>query len=602
MVVLFDIAKKEVLLVKSKKIALAVIILYPFILMASLQFAFGSAAMYSQGASIAVFSQETDFFSVQTIQNQFSTNIGKILVKESKEDVINAVRKKEADLGLVVHNEKGANGQFIVDVYLDNTNVIASKVYLTLAAAGIRQAASAQVGETMKGIWERFSQIDSELDSQSDSIDGFLGELEKSESELNQLEMQLNAINVSELNSLSNSFSAYEAKITSVEQTLSQIDSTIPQYQTRISTTQQLLSGYQTKVTSVQNQLAALRQTVSGNSQAEQSVDSVLVQVNQLQVDLGSGQSSLAQAQNDLVQIKSQTAQLKIELADAKTVLRTESQNTQGLAANLTATINNVKSLIQKARQSKQTVTQQLQKSKQQLADFRQTFSGFSQINPEFLANPVVVQEQAVYPSGILEITIPMALALMLFLLCLLLPGVSTISEYNQGAYVRLRASPVNTGVLLAGKMLGHLLVALFMGALVLLIAYVNIPFGSGFLGLGLSFHANLIELFAAIVLVAFGFSCIGLFLTNFTRSESTLVLVALVIITPMIFLSGIIFPTELMSPAVQFLSQNLPFTVGLSVFSGILLKGISLWALAGILAVLVIPAIALLAYTAYKY
>jgi hypothetical protein len=123
-----------------------------------------------------------------------------------------------------------------------------------------------------------------------------------------------------------------------------------------------------------------------------------------------------------------------------------------------------------------------------------------------------------------------------------------------------------------------------------------------GFFVFNVQFQQNALEIAIAIAITSFSFISLGLFITNFAKTQSTAVLGSLILILPMIFLSGTILPLQLMNPVLQIVSEFLPLTAANILLSGALIKGIPLIEMAKQVAILLIPGIVLTAFSIKKF
>ena len=162
----------------------------------------------------------------------------------------------------------------------------------------------------------------------------------------------------------------------------------------------------------------------------------------------------------------------------------------------------------------------------------------------------------------------PLGLVFVILLSSMMLTGMSVIFDKEQGASFRVSISPATKIKWLFGKVLGQLLFALGQVIIIILV---------GAIFFGVSVQGNIIELVLALSVVSLSFITMGLFITNFTKTQSTTILASLLMIVPMIFLSGIIFPYEFMPASVSFFGKLLPLTQGIELVSTVLVRGLPL-------------------------
>ena len=82
-------------------------------------------------------------------------------------------------------------------------------------------------------------------------------------------------------------------------------------------------------------------------------------------------------------------------------------------------------------------------------------------------------------------------------------------------------------------------------------------------------FIANFPVTFLILILCVIIFVSIGMIIASFSSSESTAILAAIIIVIPMMFLSGIFIPTEKLPYEIQSVSSYLPLTLAASIMEG---------------------------------
>jgi ABC-2 type transport system permease protein len=173
--------------------------------------------------------------------------------------------------------------------------------------------------------------------------------------------------------------------------------------------------------------------------------------------------------------------------------------------------------------------------------------------------------------------------AIVLILTCMLLSSITVIIERVQNVTLRLNMSVTWRSMFIAGKVLGQLAIAILEAGIIFAVAFFKfeLPFsilGVNTVGFGLILPAAPVDLFLAVILISISFISMGLLVASFAKSQSTAVLATLLLIVPMLFLSGIILPIEAMGGIMQFISSNLPLTVANNLLTGIIVKGISIF------------------------
>jgi len=230
-----------------------------------------------------------------------------------------------------------------------------------------------------------------------------------------------------------------------------------------------------------------------------------------------------------------------------------------------------------------QSVKSDLNEAKQFISGLKSAFSFTEQVNPNDLLKPVYLYEDNAFKATQLQLIIPSGLLIVLMLTCMLLSGISVISERQEGSLLRMNLSKANKLELFAGKLIGQLLIAFFLSIVIL---------GIGILAFHLPIQVSFLELFLALLLISFCFISLGLFIACFVSNQSTVVLLSLILMIPMLFLSGILMPIDFMPPAIKFFSESLPLTVSNDLLVALMIKGTALSANLSKILFLLIPGI----------
>jgi ABC-2 type transport system permease protein len=252
-------------------------------------------------------------------------------------------------------------------------------------------------------------------------------------------------------------------------------------------------------------------------------------------------------------------------------------------------TLNEIRAMISEAKSSRESIMEDLQETKTQMQKLSDKLENLSSLSPDSLVRPIKITKEPLFASTEVSVITPMAIAIVLLLTSLLLTSISVILEKNQGVELRKKLSPTMNITWIAGKTLGQMVFALFEALIILAVAFI---------GFGVVIYGNALELFAVLLVISFSFISIGLFLTNFTKTQSTAILSSLLISVPLIFLSGMILPTSFMPSFVRSFSEVLPLTVATELITSILVRGSSLAFLLPQLLLLLVPAILMIAFT----
>jgi ABC-2 type transport system permease protein len=176
---------------------------------------------------------------------------------------------------------------------------------------------------------------------------------------------------------------------------------------------------------------------------------------------------------------------------------------------------------------------------------------------------------------------IPGVLALLLLLVTANLAAMAIVREKELGTLEQLNVTPLRRWELIAGKLLPYGVIALIDVLLVTAVAvfWFEVPL-----------RGSLTLLLAMSLLYVICTLSLGLFISTVSDTQQQAMMTAtFFFLTPMIYLSGFIFPIENMPPVIQYATYLIPLRNFLVVVRGIFLKGIGLdllWPQAAALAV----------------
>jgi len=164
---------------------------------------------------------------------------------------------------------------------------------------------------------------------------------------------------------------------------------------------------------------------------------------------------------------------------------------------------------------------------------------------------------------------IPGVLALLLLLVTANLAAMAIVREKELGTLEQLNVTPLRRWELIVGKLLPYGVIAFIDVLLVTAVAvlWFEVPFRGSFL---LLLGTSLLY-----VLCTLG---LGLFISTISDTQQQAMMTAtFFFLTPMIYLSGFIFPIENMPRVIQYATYLIPLRYFLVIVRGIFLKGIGL-------------------------
>jgi ABC-2 type transport system permease protein len=164
---------------------------------------------------------------------------------------------------------------------------------------------------------------------------------------------------------------------------------------------------------------------------------------------------------------------------------------------------------------------------------------------------------------------IPGVLALILLVVTANLASMAIVREKELGTLEQLNVTPLRRWELIAGKLLPYGLIALVDVLLVVAVAvfWFEVPLRGSF---ALLFAMSLVYVLCTLAL--------GLFISTISNTQQQAMMTAtFFFLTPMIYLSGFIFPIENMPAVIQPFTYLIPLRYYLVIVRGIFLKGIGL-------------------------
>ena len=164
---------------------------------------------------------------------------------------------------------------------------------------------------------------------------------------------------------------------------------------------------------------------------------------------------------------------------------------------------------------------------------------------------------------------IPGVLALLLLIVTANLAAMAIVREKELGTLEQLNVTPLRRWELIAGKLLPYGAIAMIDVLLVTAVAvfWFEVPFRGSFT---LLLATSLLYVVCTLAL--------GLFISTISETQQQAMMTAtFFFLTPMIYLSGFIFPIENMPPVIQYSTYLIPLRYFLVIVRGIFLKGIGL-------------------------
>ena len=179
---------------------------------------------------------------------------------------------------------------------------------------------------------------------------------------------------------------------------------------------------------------------------------------------------------------------------------------------------------------------------------------------------------------------VPGVMGLILILICALMTSVGIVKEKEMGTMEVLLVSPMKPVYIILAKAIPYLLLSIVNVATILALSYflLKVPIAG-----------SLVLLVAVSILYALVSLCLGLLISTIADTQQAAMLIsAMVLMLPVILLSGMVFPIENMPDILQWLSNIVPAKWYIIAVKDVMIKGLSAGAILkeiGILSFMVI-------------
>ncbi|MBN2067095.1 MAG: ABC transporter permease [Candidatus Diapherotrites archaeon] len=629
---MLSVIKKEMRLIRSQRMSMALIIIYPLIVISALGLAYGgdiqavriNVALYiPEEATLGPF-DSAKIFSI--IEDTNKVNLQRAYSEEQAKDF---VRVGASDFALIIKEEKTQTGQIITDLVLDNSNFIVSEMFSPIAKAAIQLTSFEVSSRIIQELWDELLPIKDDLQQELQKIDLYLVDLDDAELKLDSLDLSLQNIDIADLRGtldsqgetvqaistvlmqLNSNYDSFKSDIAGTRTSLDNADAKLDSYHAKVSEQIRVAREYRDSLVSYENNLQEIADRPETPPSVRADILVLKEQVTSTRQRMDSSIAELEQIKADIEESKEMIADMRQDIDKIDSLLDSEKQNLDRMNSalgqstgeisqinselgSIGETVDEIDGLIDSSKITKQDVSSKMRTSKAMMNSFMSTIGELGQLNPAFLAKPIQAFERNLYEEiTALTFITPMALALVLLLTCLLFVTVSVITEKSEGSHLRMRLSSTGPTTLIFGKIVGQMAFAFLVAFLILFI---------GVIGFGTAMQYNLPEIIAVVALASFSFIAIGLFITNFAKTQATAILSSLIVILPMIFLSGTVLPLQLMSPLLQTVSNFLPLTIANKILLGVLIKGVPISYYLKETAILLVPSIAMIAYTIKRF
>ena len=200
--------------------------------------------------------------------------------------------------------------------------------------------------------------------------------------------------------------------------------------------------------------------------------------------------------------------------------------------------------------------------------------------NPIAVIQPLTVITEGAVPGNFsyFEFMAPgiMAMNVMMSVMTGLPAAIS--HEREIGTLDGMMVAPINRLSIILGKTLAQTLRGLLQGTLILIMAVTLF---------GVTIQGSIPLIFGLLLLDVFSFVGIGIVITSFAKDQETATMMMMTIMFPMMFLSGVFFPTQQMPWYMQSISKLIPLSYATSALRKVIVLGAGIPAISTEIAVL---------------
>ncbi len=604
---IFSFAWKEILLIKSQPIALLLIFLYPILAISALAFAlsgaspvdlsFGETNIENVLIGVVLPQSNANFDSVSFRTDLQSFDYLNVVEFTSRDELIQAIRTDRITVGIIIDSPLSETDSIKASFLYDDSAFFASGTILAQTKTAVASIGSKKSSKILYDLIVNLDSISKDVSNQITKVDSISNQLTSTNKQLFDLNDSINAISTNVILNRFSNFDKYYAKSKQyIHETLNDLN------EARVS-----LVKYRAKAVSNRNRIDTEILPLESElnklyTAAQASPEPAKTELLKIHSKLSVSFNEIKLVRNDLDQAVTDIddAQNKLNVAETRLL---NAENRLDLAkielGKSIKDIQKIESLIEEAKllvattyESKVLISNELANTKTNLIELKSVLTNLKNFNPGSVVSPISMKSEPVYEINQITAMLPAALSLILMLTTLLLASSSVIIEREKGIYSRLKVSPTSHSTWLVGKILGQMFFALIEAVIILSIS---------FFVFGVSIPQNIIGMSSALVLVSFAFICIGLFIPEIMKTQATAILSSLLVLIPMLFLSGMIFPIEFMPLPIDIIAKFMPLTAAVNILTATMIKGFALTSLTDNLIILLVPALVFLTVTLIK-
>lgn len=188
-------------------------------------------------------------------------------------------------------------------------------------------------------------------------------------------------------------------------------------------------------------------------------------------------------------------------------------------------------------------------------------------ITPQAIMAPLTAKIEGIIAGNpnYFEFVAPGIVAMIVMTAVLTGLAASISREKENGTLDGILISPINRLAIILGKALSQSIRGLVQGAMVLLLA---------FLLFGVTVHGNIMLIALILFMGIFSFVGLGILVSSVAAEQETATQLLFMFQFPMLFLSGVFFPIELMPGAMQYIAKVIPLTYAINALRKVMVLG----------------------------
>lgn len=189
---------------------------------------------------------------------------------------------------------------------------------------------------------------------------------------------------------------------------------------------------------------------------------------------------------------------------------------------------------------------------------------------------------------------VPGVMGLILLLICAMMTSVGVVKEKEKGTMEVLLVSPLRPVFIILAKSVPYLLISILNVVSILLLSHYL---------LGVPINGSIFLVFTLAILYSFVALSLGLLISAISDTQmEAMMLSGIVLMLPVILLSGMVFPIENMPDALQWLSNIVPARWFISAMRDVMIKGVDFFSIAKEAIILFIMAVVLTTVSILKF